>query len=119
MKKELEIIEYVHPSEKKKADKNSPDLVLDADAPPAEERQDAPEFFGVGSRHAQWWRDNQELIVAHTQPAIAVYDNLKGDIVIRQEDLLGKEAFVCLTPIHAEVVAKAILQVAAALAEAE
>jgi len=64
-----------------------------------------------------WWQEHEGHIVVHTQPAIAVYINRGGEIAIRQEDLLGEESLITLTPIHEEVFAKAILEAARSLQE--
>ena len=59
------------------------------------------------------WHDANEVIVRE-QPAIAVYINPAGDIVLRQRgDCFDDDAWIWFHPEHAAAVAAAILEAAA------
>ena len=58
------------------------------------------------------WHDTDEVIVRE-QPAVAVYLNLAGDIVLRQQgDVFDDDAWIWFHPEHAAAIAAAILEAA-------
>jgi len=105
--KEIEVVEYTRG--KKIADPNS--LVLDGDSeietpsPSKQEMQEPIEKFD--------WCKNQDRVVVHHQPAIAMHCHADGSICIRQEDFWRDEdQVVYFFPEHAEKIANAILALA-------
>jgi len=63
------------------------------------------------------WIDDEESIIVPHVDAVAVYENTKGDIVIRQEaaDPRLDDQVVVLRPEHARSVAAALVQLADAI----
>ena len=105
--KEIGVIEYTR--DKKIADPNS--LVLDGDSeietprPTKQEAQEPIEKFD--------WCKNQDRVVVHHQPAIAIHWHTDGSICIRQEDFWREEdQVVYFCPEHVEKIANAILALA-------
>jgi hypothetical protein len=105
-KNETEVVEYSR--DKKIADPNL--LVLDGDSEvetplPTKDESPQPE----GKRFS--WHEDQDQIVVHHQPAIAVHTDPKdGSVVIRQEDFFSAEdQIVYFQPEFAEKVVQAIL----------
>jgi len=105
--KEIGVIEYTR--DKKIADPNS--LVLDGDSEvetAIPTKQESPSSIGDFS-----WHKNQDLIVVHHQPAIAVHRHPDGSICIRQDGFLNdRDDVVYFAPEHAEKIANTILAVA-------
>ena len=58
-----------------------------------------------------WCRDSESVVVRH-QPAIAVYINPHGEVVIRQEGQYDDDHWIYLTRDNAPKVAQAILEAA-------
>ena len=107
MAKEDEVIEYVNSSQKKSPHPGS--LILDGDAvetPSPIKQESSPQQFD--------WRDAGNSIVVHHQPAIAVYKDGDGSVVVRQEDEWGdgSDNTVYFAPELAEKIVEAMLAVA-------
>jgi hypothetical protein len=105
-KNETDIVEYSR--DKKIVDPNS--LVLDGDI----ELDDRPSIKEEAGKKEFSWHKDQDRIVVHHQPAIAVHTDPKdGSVVIRQEDFFGSwDQIVYFQPEFAEKVVQAILALA-------
>jgi hypothetical protein len=102
-KNETEVVEYTR--DKKIADPNS--LVLDGES----ELDDArPSIKEEATREEFSWREDQDQIDVHHQPAAVHTDPKDGSVVIRQEDFFGSgDQVVYFQPEFAEKVVQAIL----------
>jgi hypothetical protein len=83
-------------------------LVLDGDS----EMDDArPSIKEEAAREDFSWHKDQDRIIVHHQPAIAIHTDAKdGSVVIRQEDFFGSgDQIVYFQPEFAEKVVQAIL----------
>src|SRR5262249_11106518 len=102
MKKEIEIIEY-DPT-KKKADPNSADLVLGAEAPVPSKLKKREEFS---------WHPAGDCVVVQHQPAIAVHLGADGSVCIYQDGFLAdRDDVVYFHARYAEAISEAILTLA-------
>jgi hypothetical protein len=98
-KKEIEVVEYTR--EKKKADPNSSELVLNGETP-------VPPKLDKSI-----WSDRKDCVVVQNQPAIAMFRDSRGDIyVVQEDDYDDHDQVVLFSTEHAEKVANAILALA-------
>jgi hypothetical protein len=104
---ETEVVECTR--DKKIADPNS--LVLDSDSEVETPTPTKPVSPPQPPTEEFCWHKDEDCIVVHQQPAIAVHTNPKdGSVVLRQEDFFGDaDQIVYFQPEFADKVVQAIL----------